>query len=78
MGWGLFGEREIFACFPKPGGTVLSCGAAKSADVGIDCPLSGDMGSSFIFSTSCSSVSAFTGESVSPDETTLGDKAKGW
>ena len=78
MGWGLFGEGEIFACFRKPGDTDLSCGSAKSADMGVDSPLSGNMGSSFIFPAGSSSERAFTGESVSPDETALGDKAKGW
>ena len=78
IGWGLFREGGIFACFPKPGDTVLSCGSAKSADMGVDSPLSGNMGSSFIFPIGNPSVSTFTGESVSPDETALGDKAKGW
>ena len=32
MGWGLLGEEEAFACFPKPVDTSLSCGSAKSPD----------------------------------------------
>ena len=78
MGWGLFGEEETFPCFPKPGDPVLSHGSAKLADMRVDCPLSGNMGSSFIFPAGSSSVSNFTGESVSPDETALGDEVKGW
>ena len=36
MGWGLFGEGEIFPCSPKAGDSALSGGAVKLADKGVE------------------------------------------
>ena len=75
---GVFLEKGKFLLSFPSLETVSSCGSAKLADMGADSPLSGNMGSSFIFPAGSSSVITFTGESVSSEETSLGDKAKGW
>ena len=78
MGWGLFGEDRIFPYFNKPGDSASSWGSVKLADKGVDGPLSGNMGSSFIFNIGSSSVTAFRGEIVTLGVSVLGDEAKGW